>query len=130
MGASSLSAGSIVYDLLVSSEAVRAITTTIFPVAKEEAQLPYISYARKALRHEAVKGSSACCGADTIEIDVNCYASDYATSVELAEAVRSALDYQSYEGDEVSMRSCTLSNASEYWECDAFVQSLTFVLNI
>lgn len=130
MAVSSLSAGSALYALLAASEDVAAITPTIFPVAKDEATLPYVAYARKSLRHNPVKGVGAPSGSDVVEVDVNCYAADYATSVALAEAVRAALDYQSYADDDFVMRSCTIVNASEYWEADAFVQSLTFEIRI
>lgn len=126
MAASSLSAGLALRSLLTASEGVTALTSSVFPVATDSATLPYVAYARKSLYHDPTKSGS---GSERVEVDVNCYASDYAGSVELAEAVRAALEYQSTDGAP-AIRSIILTNASEYWESDAFVQSLTFQLYV
>ncbi len=125
--ATSLSAGLIINDILSNDEAVQAIVTDVFPIVSDEAKLPYIAYRRINYDQDPVKSGY---GADTIQVEVSCYAEKYAESVELAEAVRAALDGAQKGVDDVMMRSCYLSSSSEDWENDAFVQSLIFTIKI
>lgn len=124
----SLSAGAIVRDILLKDDAVRQRTNKVFPIATDTANLPYILYRRADLQHNPSKAGSP--GADTVLMEVVCYASSYEKSVELAEAVRAALDYRQGEKDGLTMRSCTLSGSSEGWEDDAFAQQLDFTIKI
>lgn len=118
----SLSAGSIIYHLLTTDREVMERARKVFPVVVDEARLPYVAYRRAALEANPAKGQ----GADTVTIEVRCYAAAYAESVELAEAVRRALDYRQADKDGLRMRSCLLVGASEGWEDDAYIQQLTF----
>lgn len=120
----SLSAGAIIRDILLNDESVRNITDKVFPIVIDEAKLPYILYRRSALRHDPTKAGYP--GADTVELEVVCYTARYAESVELAEAVRNALDYAQTD----KMRSCILSGSEEGFEDDAFVQRLVFSIKI
>lgn len=124
----SLSAGRIVRELLLASENVTAITSTVYPVVADEAVLPYIVYRRTALSQTATKSGQF--GADSIRVDVVCYASSYGESVALAEAVRGVLDCVAGDSEGLVLRSCYLEDAEEFWESDAFVQSMTFKLSI
>lgn len=128
MAKTSLSAGAIIRNILVSDENVMSIAKKVFPVVVDNATLPYVAYRRSRLEHNPSKAGYP--GADTVQIDVNCYASTYQESIELAEAVRVALDYAKGETEDMRMRSCRLSDASEAYEDDAFVQSLIFEVRI
>ena len=86
---SSLSAGIIVRQLLTQSPEVQRITHRIFPIVIDDAQLPYVVYRRAALETQPTKSLQS---ADTVTIEVACYAATYGESVDLAEAVRHALD--------------------------------------
>ncbi len=125
--ATSLSAGIVINDILSNDEAVMAIANDVFPIVADEAKLPYIAYRRGNYEQDPVKTGY---GADTIQVEVNCYADTYANSIELAEAVRAALDGKQKTVDGVAMRSCYMSSSSEDWENDAFVQSLVFTIKI
>ena len=125
---SSLSAGEFIYSILTSDQTVSGLVTKVFPVVVDSATLPYVAYRRASLDHNPTKAGLP--GADTINIDVYCYAATYSASVTLAEAVREALDYNSTEVNGMRMRSCYLTNASEGYEDDAFVQMLTFTIKI
>lgn len=120
----SLSAGAIIRDILLNDETVKNITDKVFPIVIDEAKLPYILYRRSALRHDPTKTGYP--GADTVELEVVCYTARYADSVELAEAVRNALDYARTD----KMRSCVLSGSEEGFEDDAFAQRLVFSVKI
>lgn len=124
----SLSAGSIIRDILLSNEEVKRRTNKVFPIVIDNAQLPYILYRRAALAHNPTKQGAP--GADTVTMEVVCYTAKYAEGVELAEAVRQALDYASGEHDGVKMRSCTLADSEEGYEDDAFVQQLVYQVRI
>ena len=129
MRKTSLSACEIIYDVLSNDEAITEKVTKIYPVVElTEAQCPYIVYRRTGLSANPQKAGQP--GADTVEIEVGCFAADYEDSVELAELVRSALDYRQHVTDDLRMRSCYLSGASEDYGDDAFVQNLLFTIKI
>lgn len=118
----------IIRKILIENEAVSQRTTKIFPVVIDKAILPYILYRRAALEHNPTKAGQP--GADTVQMEVNIYTAAYAEGVELAEAVRAALDYANGEVQGLKMRSCTLVDSEEGWEDDACVQSLTFTIKL
>lgn len=120
---SSLSAGEIIRDILVNNAEVAARAKKVFPVVEDSAELPYIVYRRTQLEQEPAKGRR---GADTVGIEILCYTQHYTEGVELAEAVRDALDGAQGEKDGLIMRSCYLADSEEAWQDDAYVQQLVF----
>lgn len=129
MGANktSLSAGEIIREILSSDPEVAARTNKIFPVAVDNADLPYVLYRRVQLEQVPVKDRR---GADTVGIEIMCYTAQYTEGVELAEAVRAALDGRQAALDGLHMRSCFLSDSEEAWQDDAYVQQLIFTVKI
>lgn len=127
MSRSSLSAGEIIYSLLTNDETVMSLATKVYPVVVDEATLPYVVYRRSSLQHDPVKGQR---GADTVTVEVVCYSKDYTSGVELAEAVRDALDGAQMAADDITMRSCYLSDSAESWADDAYIQDLIFTIKI
>ncbi len=125
---SSLSAGAVIRGLLLSDEEVKKRTNKVFPIVIDKATLPYILYRRASLQHNPTKAGMP--GADTVTMEVVCYTASYADGVELAEAVRTALDYKQGEHDGVTMRSCVLTDSEEGYEDDAFLQQLVFQVKI
>ena len=123
----SLSAGEIIREILSSDPEVAARTNKIFPVAIDNADLPYVLYRRVQLEQVPVKDRR---GADTVGIEIMCYTAQYTEGVELAEAVRAALDGRQAELDGLRMRSCFLSDSEEAWQDDAYVQQLIFTVKI
>lgn len=124
---SSLSAGEIIRDILVNNAEVAARAKKVFPVVEDSAELPYIVYRRTQLEQEPAKGRR---GADTVGIEILCYTQHYTEGVELAEAVRDALDGVQGEKDGLVMRSCYLADSEEAWQDDAYVQQLVFNVKI
>lgn len=127
----SLHAGDLIREILLDSADVTARTNKIFPVAVDNAVLPYILYRRVALEQNPNKAGQA--GADSVSIEVICFTADYDDGVELAEAVRDALDNKRdiQDDDEtLVMRSCTLVDSEEAWQDDAYVQQLVFNVKI
>lgn len=124
----SLSAGAIIRSILLKDEEVAKRTNKVYPIVTDTAVLPYILYRRAALECNPTKAGYP--GADTVQIDVICYTSDYAEGVELAEAVRAALDCASGEKDGLRMRSCILADSEEDYQDDAYMQLLSFNVKI
>lgn len=123
----SLSAGEIIREILSSDPEVTARTNKIFPVAVDSVELPYVLYRRAQLEQVPVKDRR---GADTVMIEIMCYTAQYTEGIELAEAVRAALDGRQAEYDGLRMRSCSLTDSEETWQDDAYVQQLVFTVKI
>lgn len=129
----SLSSGLLINELLSNDEGVMGVTNQVFPIVSEPgAKLPYICYRRGSNEDRAVKTLA---GADTAVIEVLCYADNYAHSVQMAEAVRKAMDGVSYRyeddgGQSLVARSIQMTDAEEGWNDDAYMQSLVFTVKI
>lgn len=124
---SSLSAGEIIRAMLIKDSEVMVRVNKVFPVVEDKADLPYIVYRRTQLEQDPTKAGR---GADTVGIEILCYTAGYTEGVELAEAVRSALDNRQGETDGLVMRSCYLTDSEEAWQDDAYVQQLVFNVKI
>lgn len=151
----SLSAGEVIRALLLEDPAVHAITTRVFPVVSDSAEMPCVVYRRTSLTSEPTKAGYA--GADTAVIEVICFSASYGEGITLAEAVRKALDCtQVMFTDEASgaissgvwrnskpwhdedlwqfnplagsirVRGCALAGSDEGYEGDAYYQRLIF----
>ena len=147
MSKTSLSAGEIVRELLISNDVLKSKVTKIFPVITDKAKLPYISYRKIGFSQDLTKSGR---GADTITMQVSVYAESYKQSLELSELVRESLDYKQfvhYCGDlgvsfssdfgtdcdpseHLIMRSCNLTDCNETWMDDAFIQNMVFTIKI
>ena len=124
----SLSAGAIIRSVLLKNADVAARTNKIFPVVTDSAELPYILYRRAEMEVTPQKFGQP--GADTVNLEVLCLSARYSDGVELAEAVRSALDGASANHDGMTMRSCFLTGGEESFQDDAYVQQLIFSIKI
>lgn len=120
---SSLSAGEIIRAVLTEDPEVAARAKKVYPVVEDSAELPYIVYRRTQLEQGAVKGKR---GNDTVTIEILCYTEGYTEGVELAEAVRDALDNKTAESGGLVMRGCFLTDSEETWQDDAYLQVLVF----
>lgn len=123
----SLSAGEIIRAILANDAEVTTRANKIYPVVEDRADLPYIVYRRTQLKQDPTKNGR---GADTVGIEILCYTKQYTEGVELAEAVRDALDGAHGEADGLVMRSCYLEDSEEAWQDDAYVQQLVFNVKI
>lgn len=124
---SSLSAGEIIHAVLISDAEVSARVSKVYPVVEDSAELPYLVYRRVQLEQGQVKSQR---GNDTVSIEILCYTKGYTEGVELAEAVRDALDGKQAELNGLVMRSCHLADSEEAWQDDAYVQELLFNVKI
>ena len=127
----SLSAGVLIRELLLDSAEVTARTNKVYPVATDKAELPYILYRRASMEQNPQKTGNP--GADTVQMEVICFAADYDDCLELAEAVRGALDNKrdmQTDDETLTMRSCLLVDSEEAWQDDAYVQQLIFNVRV
>lgn len=127
----SLSAGVLIRELLLGSAEVTARTNKVYPVATDKAELPYILYRRASMEQNPQKTGNP--GADTVQMEVICFAADYDDCLELAEAVRGALDNKrdmQTDDETLTMRSCLLVDSEEAWQDDAYVQQLIFNVKV
>lgn len=123
VGKSSLSAGELIRAVLIENPEVSSRTSKVYPVVEDSAELPYIVYRRAGLEKGLVKNRR---GNDSVMIEIQCYTAGYTEGVELAEAVRDALDGMEIEHEGLIMRACDLADSEEAWIDDAYVQSLIF----
>ena len=124
----SLSAGTVIRAALLDDKDVMARVNKIFPVVADSAELPYISYRRAGFEQNPQKAGAP--GADSIQLEVLCFTARYTEGVELAEAVRAALDHATITQGDLRLRSCTLTDSEEAYQDDAYVQQLVFTVNI
>lgn len=124
-----LSAAIIMAEILMSSTDVTNLTETIIPVAGTDLKGPYVVFRRSKLATQQVANQKS---ADSALIEIQCVSPDYDQSLELAEAVREALDGTQITSDDETLvlRSCFLSDSKEYWADDGYVQLLIFTVKI
>lgn len=118
-----MSAGALIYAVLTENAEVSSRASKVYPVVEDTAELPYIVYRRTQLEKEPIKNRR---GHDTVTIEIQCYTKDYTEGVELAEAVRDALDGMQIEHEGQVMHACGLADSEEIWIDDAYVQCLVF----
>lgn len=122
-----MSAGLVIYEVLSEDDRIKGKVKKIFPIMTDSAALPYIAYRRTGFVATKVKNGTLHKG--TVEVLV--MAASYPEGVELAEYVREDLDGRQVWGDNgLHLNSCTLIDAHETWAEDAFVQSLTFEIEV
>lgn len=119
-----LSVGADVRRILLADADVAGITRKVFPVIIDKAVLPYVLYRRDSLENVPTKAEAP--GLDTAHLQIVCFAASYEQSVQLAEAVRHALD-----GVRSGIiRVCALVDSEELWQDDAYMQQLDFIIKI
>lgn len=127
-----LSCGAIIRETLAADPVLSIHCNKVFPViAEDTCQLPYIDYARESVNNTAVASRKPMAGASSAAYTINCYARTYEESLLMAERVVYLLDNMRFEytdddDNKLSVRNVALTDASEQWAGDAYVQTLTF----
>ena len=125
----SLNIGKVIKDILYQDEALNnLVKNQVFPlIAEENTTFPFIVYRRNSIRKASTKDYV---NDEIASIDVVVACDKYAQSVEIAERVRFVLERGEYEGENFSVDNISLSNASEQYMQNTYIQTLTFDIEI
>lgn len=117
---SAISLGAAVRALLMDAPGVAGTVTAVYPVIEAEADCPYIVYRCSSVTPASDKETQH---PDNATIEICVYDKDYDQGVDIAEAVRDALDGAHYEDYIYGSRCINYSNG---WAADAYYHLLTF----
>lgn len=125
----SINIGKVVKEILYRDEALNTLVTgEVFPlVAEENTTFPFIVYRRNSIRKANTKDYL---NDEIASVDIVIASDKYSQSVEIAERVRFVLERGEYEGENFSVDNITLSNASEQFMQNTYIQTLTFDMEI
>lgn len=133
MGDQTLLMPKYIQAILENNDEVKAIIGEndykIFPLQQPaELTFPYIVHARSSVTVRYTKDIVVGYGWDNeIQYTVKCISDDYIQGLELANAVRHALEASSYKDENITIHPMELLAASEYTiEDTVFVQELIF----
>lgn len=125
----SINIGKVVKDILYQDETLNTLVKSqVFPmIAEENTTFPFIVYRRNSIRKASTKDYV---NDEIASVDVVIASDKYSQSVEIAERVRFVLEHGGYEGENFSVDNITLSNASEQFMQNTYIQTLTFDIEI
>lgn len=125
----SLNIGKVIKDILYQDETLNnLVKNQVFPlIAEENTTFPFIVYRRNSIRKASTKDYV---NDEIASVDVVVASDKYSQSVEIAERVRFVLERGEYEGENFSVDNITLSNASEQYMQNTYIQTLTFEIEI
>ena len=125
----SLNIGKVIKEILYRDEALNTILKNqVFPlIAEEKTTFPFIVYRRNSIRKASTKDYI---NDEIASVEIVVASDKYAQSVEIAERVRFVLEHGGYDGENFSVDNITLSNASEQYMQNTYIQTLTFELEI
>lgn len=124
----SIMIGRVIFELLSQNLELRKLVgNKVFPVViQEDIEFPYVVYRRSRLIPSYTKDNYAT--DDTVYVDVIAVAEDYMSSLNLAQAIRCALEGKKGQYDDIDIINIELEDSQEDGE-DVFVQGLTFKIN-
>ena len=125
----SINIGKVIKDILYQDETLNnLVKNQVFPlIAEENTTFPFIVYRRNSIRKASTKDYV---NDEIASVDVVVASDKYAQSVEIAERVRFVLERGEYDGENFSVDNITLSNASEQYMQNTYIQTLTFEIEI
>ena len=125
----SLNIGKVIKDILYRDETLNnLVKNQVFPlIAEENTTFPFIVYRRNSIRKASTKDYV---NDEIASVDVVIASDKYAQSVEIAERVRFVLERGEYDGENFSVDNISLSNASEQYLQNTYIQTLTFDIEI
>ena len=125
----SINIGKVVKEILYRDEVLNTtLKGQVFPlIAEENTTFPFIVYRRNGIRKANTKDSV---NDEIASVDVVVASDKYSQSVEIAERARFILERGEYEGENFSVDNITLSNGSEQYMQNTYIQTLTFDIEI
>ena len=67
---------------------------------------------------------------DRVQFSIKVYSDDYKNSIDIADAIRFALEWHTFQDTEIKLVNVELVSCSENWVRDAYEQSLTFISEV
>lgn len=125
----SLNVGKVIKDILCQDDTLNNLVKyQVFPlIAEENTTFPFIVYRRNSIRKASTKDYA---NDEIASVDVVIASDKYSQSVEIAERARFILERGEYEGENFSVDNITISNASEQYIQNTYIQTLTFDIEI
>lgn len=125
----SLNIGKVIKDILYQDETLNnLVKNQVFPlIAEENTTFPFIVYRRNSIRKASTKDYV---NDEIASVDVVIASDKYSQSVEIAERVRFVVERGEYDGENFSVDNISLSNASEQYMQNTYIQTLTFDIEI
>lgn len=69
-------------------------------------------------------------GSDKVQFSIKVYSDNYKSSIDIADAIRFALEWHTFQDNEIKLVNVELVSCSENWVKDAYEQSLTFISEV
>ena len=69
-------------------------------------------------------------GSDRVQFSIKVYSDNYKSSIDIADAIRFALEWHTFQDNEIKLVNVELVSCSENWVKDAYEQSLTFISEV
>lgn len=93
-------------------------------IADNDVKFPYIVYNRNGLSTQLTKDGYT---EDSISFEISIYSDKYAQSIEVADAVRGALEVMSITHDDIlELDNSTIVNSNEMWQNNTYVQNIVW----
>lgn len=112
--------------LTASPELQKLVGDRVFPIStKSETSFPFVIYKRGSLETNSTKDGYNL--GDKVTAEIVVLDENYSSTVEIAEAIRAALERKKGEYDRFNVIGAKLISADEDFIEDTFVQRLTFL---
>lgn len=121
-----LQIGKIIKTLLLSNEQLKSyIGDKVYPlIADTSTTYPFIIYRRSAIVNSSTKDDAD----ESVNAEIYIVCERYDQSISIAELVRSTLEHRKGKFENLYIDDIIISDASESYEGDAFVQYLTITI--
>lgn len=121
-----LQIGKIIKKLLLSNEQLKSyIGDKVYPlIADTSTTYPFIIYRRSAIVNSSTKDDAD----ESVNVEIYIVCDKYDQSISIAELVRSTLEHRKGNFEDLYIDDIIITDASESYEGDAFVQNLTITI--
>ena len=121
-----LQIGKIIKKLLLSNEQLKSyIGDKVYPlIADTSTTYPFIIYRRSAIVNSSSKDDAD----ESVNVEIYIVSERYDESISIAELVRSTLEHRKGKFEDLYIDDIIITDASESYEGDAFVQYLTITI--
>jgi len=122
----SISIGTAIRSILLNNSTVSGLTTQIYPIfAPDVTIVPYVVFIRKSVNAEYTKDGLLY---DDCNVEINIVDNNYTQCVNIAQAIRNALELKIGIFAGVQIYQCLLVSASETYDIDGYITTLEFAI--